>query len=64
LLAPFADTGIAGGAPQAAEADVMAYGIKANKHILEMVMRHLEEQGLTQRRMQLDDVFYPPALDW
>jgi 4,5-dihydroxyphthalate decarboxylase len=64
LLAPFDDTGITDGAPKAAEADVMAYGIKANKHILEMVMRHLEEQGLTERRMKLEEVFYPPALAW
>jgi len=64
LLEAAAATGIAGGAPVAADADVMAYGIKPNVHILEMVMRHLEEQGLTARRMRLDDVFYPPSLDW
>ncbi len=64
LLGPAVDTGIANGAGDAARADVMAYGIRANRLVLETVMRYLEEQGLTSRRMQLDEVFYPPSVDW
>ena len=32
--------------------------------VLETLMRYLEEQGLTQRRMRLDEMFYPPSLAW
>jgi len=65
LLEPAFATGITGDdALTAVAADVMAYGIPADRPILETLMRYLDEQGLTRRRMGLDEIFYPPALDW
>jgi 4,5-dihydroxyphthalate decarboxylase len=65
LLEPLLATGVASEATRsAAEADVMAYGIKQNRHNLDTLMRYLEEQGLTKRRMKLEEVFVPESLDW
>ena len=65
LLEPYLATGIIGEEKKrAAEADVMAYGVGPNRKNLETVMRYLEEQGLTERRMKLDEVFMPESLDW
>jgi 4,5-dihydroxyphthalate decarboxylase len=65
LLEPALATGIAGAGLEAAvKADVMAYGITANKMVLDMVMRYLHEQGLTERLMRLDEVFFPGSMDW
>jgi len=39
------------------EDDVMAYGIDANRVVLETLTRYLFEQGLTPRRLELSDIF-------
>jgi 4,5-dihydroxyphthalate decarboxylase len=65
LLEPLLATGVAGnGTADAVAADVMAYGIRANRPVLELLMRYLHEQGLTERRMRLDEVFHSATLDW
>jgi 4,5-dihydroxyphthalate decarboxylase len=65
LLEPMLQTGLVGSSVEAAaKAEVIEYGIRANRPVLEMVMRYLHEQGLTARRLGLDEVFAPATLDW
>ena len=39
------------------------YGVKANRQELELVMRYIHEQGLTKRRLKVEDVFHPSTLE-
>jgi 4,5-dihydroxyphthalate decarboxylase len=65
LLGPHAETGVLSPAALAAARDeAIEYGIRVNRPVLEMVMRYLDEQGLTTRRMTLAEVFAPESLDW
>jgi 4,5-dihydroxyphthalate decarboxylase len=41
----------------------MAYGIKANRMILETIAQYVHEQGLTTRRVALDELFAGSTLD-
>ncbi len=50
-------------AARALAGDPMAYGIKANKHVLEIIMEYVHAQGLTGRRMGLKELFAPSTLD-
>ncbi|HVB04678.1 MAG TPA: hypothetical protein VNF07_00290 [Acidimicrobiales bacterium] len=45
------------------EADLFPYGVIANRQTLETLADYSFEQGLTARRMQLDEIFYPPTLE-
>ena len=45
------------------DADPYPYGVQANRHVLETVTAYSHEQGLTPRRVQLDEVFAPSTLD-
>lgn len=40
------------------------YGIKANRKALELVMRYTHEQGLTKRRVAIEEVFHPFSLEF
>jgi hypothetical protein len=44
-------------------ADPLAYGVKAARPVLETVAQYLQEQGLTSRRVALDEVFAKTTLD-
>ncbi|HEY1295995.1 MAG TPA: ABC transporter substrate-binding protein [Chloroflexota bacterium] len=43
--------------------DPYPYGVKSNQKVLDTVADYSFEQGLTPRRMQLDEIFAPSTLD-
>jgi 4,5-dihydroxyphthalate decarboxylase len=43
--------------------DLFPYGVVANRNVLETLADYSFEQGLTPRRMQLDEIFYPATLE-
>ena len=43
--------------------DPMAYGVKGNRKVLETITQYVHEQGLTARRVALEDMFAPSTLD-
>ena len=58
------DLGLLGGeARTALQVDAYPYGVKSNLKVLETVADYSHEQGLTPRRMQMDEVFAPSTLD-
>ncbi len=61
---PWVETGILGDdAGEALTADPLAYGVKAARTVLETITQYVHEQGLTDRRIALDEVFAPSTLD-
>ncbi len=50
-------------ARRALSIDPYPYGVKSNQNVLETVADYSFEQGLTPRRMQLDEIFAPSTLD-
>ena len=38
------------------------YGIEANRKELELVMRYTQEQGLSKRRIDIEEIFHPSVL--
>ncbi len=42
---------------------VMAHGVAANRKVLETIADYSHEQGLTPRRLQLEEIFAPSTLD-
>lgn len=61
ILMPWSDTfaqrGFAALGP-----DPWPYGVDANRHALETVTRYSHAQGLTSRRLGVDELFAPPTL--
>ncbi len=43
--------------------DPMPYGIAANRATLETIARYGQEQGLTTRRVTLEEIFSPNIMD-
>lgn len=43
--------------------DWWAYGVQANRHAVDTFLRHHFEQGLSQRRWTVDEIFAPEVLD-
>jgi 4,5-dihydroxyphthalate decarboxylase len=43
--------------------DVLPYGLKSSRHVLEMVTQYVHEQGLCDRRVALEEIFAPNTLD-
>lgn len=43
--------------------DPSAYGMKKNRPMLETIAQYVHEQGLTPRRVELEEVFAPSTLD-
>jgi len=63
-LGPFLATGLlAGDVPRALAADPMAYGVKAARPVLETIAQEVHEQGLTDRRVALEEIFAASTLD-
>jgi 4,5-dihydroxyphthalate decarboxylase len=63
-LLPFFSVGLLGDdVKRALAADPMAYGIKAARPVLETIAAYVHEQGLSARRVQLDEIFAPSTLD-
>jgi len=43
--------------------DPMAYGVKGNRKVLETITQYVHEQGLTARRVALEEMFAPSTMD-
>jgi 4,5-dihydroxyphthalate decarboxylase len=43
--------------------DTMAYGVKGNRKVLETITQYVQEQGLTGRRVALEEMFAPSTMD-
>jgi 4,5-dihydroxyphthalate decarboxylase len=64
LLEPLLATGAVDQATHAAiSADVMAYGVNGARTVLDTVTRFIHEQGLTPRRVGLDELFAADTLE-
>jgi 4,5-dihydroxyphthalate decarboxylase len=64
LLGPLAETGVLSAtARKAIDADVMAYGVTGPRLVLDTAMRFIHEQGLTPRRVGLEEIFAAETLD-
>ena len=50
-------------AGKALAADPMPYGLKAARPVLETITQYVHEQGLTRRRVKLDEIFAPSTMD-
>jgi 4,5-dihydroxyphthalate decarboxylase len=63
-LDPFLDTGTVG--PEVKDAlavDLFPYGVQDNRELLETILLYSYEQGLSARKLALEDVFYAPTLE-
>ena len=47
----------------ALEHDLYAYGIKGAGRVLETIATYIFEQGLTKRKVALEEVFAPECMD-
>jgi len=64
LLAPARETGVLPAEARTALAhDPLAYGIRQPRGVLETLTAYLVEQGLTKRRVALDEIFLPATLE-
>jgi 4,5-dihydroxyphthalate decarboxylase len=48
---------------KALAADPLVYGVKANRHVLETITQYVHEQGLSQRRVALEEMFASSTMD-
>ena len=63
-LASHFETGVIGeDVRKALATDPMAYGVKATRKVLETIADYVHAQGLTDRRVMIEELFAPVALD-
>jgi 4,5-dihydroxyphthalate decarboxylase len=63
-LASHFETGVVGeDLRKALAADPMAYGVKATRKVLETIADYVHTQGLTDRRVKVEELFAPAAMD-
>lgn len=63
-LQAYFDTGLIDPANrQVLKSDPKAYGMKASRKVVEMISQFVHEQGLTERRVAVDEVFAPSTLE-
>ncbi|MDB5727698.1 MAG: 4,5-dihydroxyphthalate decarboxylase, partial [Noviherbaspirillum sp.] len=63
-LAAYFDTGLIDPAGRAAlGADPKAYGMKASRKVIETIAQYVHEQGLTDRRVTVEELFAPSTLE-
>jgi len=63
-LASHLETGVIGDdVRKALAADPMAYGMKATRKVLETIADYVHAQGLTDRRVKIEELFAPAAMD-
>ncbi len=63
-LASHFETGVIGeDVRRAMAADPMAYGVKATRKVLETITEYVHAQGLAERRVKLEELFAPTAMD-
>jgi 4,5-dihydroxyphthalate decarboxylase len=64
FLKPYLETGVMSEQMGAAlKLDPMGYGMKAARPVLETIAQYVHEQGLTARKVQLEEVFAPNTMD-
>ena len=64
LLKPYRELGLIGAETEKAlAADPMAYGIRASRTVLETISQYNFEQGLSPRKVGLEELFAPQTLD-
>lgn len=64
LVSTHVELGLLGpDAGRALDVDLYPYGVKSNRKTLETIAEYSFDQGLTPRRMQLDEIFAPSTLD-
>jgi 4,5-dihydroxyphthalate decarboxylase len=64
MLKPYFDLGLLGKeARDALARDPVAYGIKAQRPVLETIARYVHEQGLTERLVKVEELFVKSTLD-
>lgn len=64
MLQGYYETGlIAPDVKERLQTDPMAYGVKAARPVLETIAQFVHEQGLTVRRVALDELFAPSTMD-
>lgn len=63
-LQSYFDTGLIDPAGrQGLQADPKGYGMKASRKVIETIAQYLHEQGLTERRIAVEEVFAPSTLE-
>jgi 4,5-dihydroxyphthalate decarboxylase len=63
-LRPFFSAGLLGeDVKRVLPGDPTAYGVKAARPVLETIAQYVNEQGLTDRRVRLEEIFAPSTLD-
>jgi 4,5-dihydroxyphthalate decarboxylase len=63
-LASHFETGVLGeDARRALATDPMAYGVKATRKVLETIAEYVHAQGLTDRRVKIEELFAPSTMD-
>ena len=63
-LASHFETGVIGeDVRKALATDPMAYGVKATRKVLETIAEYVHAQGLTDRRVKIEELFVPSAMD-
>jgi 4,5-dihydroxyphthalate decarboxylase len=64
MLKSYGELGLVGEETRRALAqDPMAYGIKATRTVLETIAQYVNEQGLSPRRVALEELFAPSTMD-
>jgi 4,5-dihydroxyphthalate decarboxylase len=43
--------------------DFWSYGVEANRHVLDTLCRYSHEQGLSMRRLAVEEMFAPSTYD-
>ena len=63
-LEPYFDAGLLGSnvAPTV-HTDLLPYGVKRSRHVLETIARSVVDDGLAQRQVGLEEMFAPNTLD-
>jgi 4,5-dihydroxyphthalate decarboxylase len=63
-LASHFETGVLGDdVKHALASDPMAYGVKATRKVLETIADYVHAQGLTERRVKIEELFAPATMD-
>jgi 4,5-dihydroxyphthalate decarboxylase len=64
MLKPYFETATLGpDARRTLATDLMPFGVKACRAALETITRYVHEQGLTHRRVNLEEIFAPSTMD-
>jgi len=63
-LGPYFESGLLDGdVAKTLHRDLMPYGVKANRHVLETITRSVFEDGLVKRQVGLEELFAPNTLE-